>query len=186
MMSDPKNLNKPRVPGTTLSLENMLRSFITHPMPVPTSSEDGPSYAAPVAIPRVMMHNAGNDAFMCLFALQMLLDPAGTAAPTIKKTRVGRPSSGTPMGPNGNGHMIPGPIADIPARFSGFAMVIPSPTARIVTPPRSPYDLSAEFGQMQVERTRSRSHSPAPHISVASPSMRGKQIAPGRRGWGTK
>ena len=40
------------------------------------------------------MHNAGNDAMLCLFALQKLLDPAGTRAPSVKKGRVGRPGAG--------------------------------------------------------------------------------------------
>ena len=40
------------------------------------------------------MHNAGNDAMLCLFALQKLLDPAGTRVPSVKTGRVGRPGAG--------------------------------------------------------------------------------------------
>jgi hypothetical protein len=45
---------KPRPKGTTLSLEKVVQSF---------------GYSVPCTL-----HNAGNDAFVCLWALQMLLD----------------------------------------------------------------------------------------------------------------
>jgi hypothetical protein len=51
-MVDPSG--KPRPKGTTLSLAKVIQSF---------------GYSVPCTL-----HNAGNDAFMCLWALQMLLD----------------------------------------------------------------------------------------------------------------
>lgn len=120
-MPDPKT-GKPRDQGTMLSLENVLLSF-TIPMlrassPVPslpiTGTEeqtqtstppDGPPQTQqqqqlpqiaqlPVVLPQCTMHNAGNDAMLCLFALQKLLEPAGTKVPSLKKGRIGRPGVG--------------------------------------------------------------------------------------------
>ena len=48
----------------------------------------------PIILPQCTMHNAGNDAMLCLFALQKLLDPAGTRVPSVKKGRIGRPGAG--------------------------------------------------------------------------------------------
>ena len=53
----------------------------------------------PIVLPRCIMHNAGNDAMLCLFALQKLLDPAGTRVPSVKKGRVGRPGAGQQQQP---------------------------------------------------------------------------------------
>lgn len=102
---------------------------------------------SPVVLPNVIMHNAGNDALMSLFALQMLLEPIGTQVPSTKKLGM-RPRSGVP-GPlylagavmNGNGMSLP----MMPAVTTGYMGVgmVPSPT----TPP---YDLAAEFEQMQM------------------------------------
>lgn len=117
LMPDPKT-GKTRDQGMTLSLENLLLSF-TIPMlrassPAPSGTEeqtqtstpsDGPAQAQqqqqqpqiaqlPVVLPQCTMHNAGNDAMLCLFALQKLLEPAGTRVPSVKKGRVGRPGAG--------------------------------------------------------------------------------------------
>jgi hypothetical protein len=54
---DPQNLNLPRQTGSTLSLTNLIRTFGIEPERTCT------------------MHNAGNDAFMALTALQLLLEP---------------------------------------------------------------------------------------------------------------
>ena len=118
-MPDP-NTGKTRDQGTTLSLENLLLSF-TIPMlrassPAPSlpaagteeqtqtsTPPDGPAQIQtqqqqiaqlPIVLPQCTMHNAGNDAMLCLFALQKLLDPAGTRVPSVKKGRVGRPGAG--------------------------------------------------------------------------------------------
>ncbi|KAF9458856.1 hypothetical protein BDZ94DRAFT_1200459, partial [Collybia nuda] len=73
IMSDPKAPSKPRAHGTTLSLENLLRSLTT-PMPEGTGGGGGGNSPVPMPLPNVALHNAGNDAFMCLFALQALLE----------------------------------------------------------------------------------------------------------------
>lgn len=54
---DPYNPQQPRQPGATLSLTNLLRTFGIEPERT------------------CKMHNAGNDAFMALTALQLLLEP---------------------------------------------------------------------------------------------------------------
>ena len=119
-MPDP-NTGKTRDQGTMLSLENLLLSF-TIPMlrassPAPSlpaagmeeqtqtsTPPDGPAQIQtqqqqqqiaqlPIVLPQCTMHNAGNDAMLCLFALQKLLDPAGTKVPSVKKGRVGRPGA---------------------------------------------------------------------------------------------
>ena len=120
-MPDP-NTGKARNQGTMLSLGNLLLSF-TIPMlrassPAPSlpaagteeqtqtsTPPDGPAQTQtqqqqqqiaqlPIVLPQCTMHNAGNDAMLCLFALQKLLDPAGTRVPSVKKGRVGRPGAG--------------------------------------------------------------------------------------------
>jgi DNA polymerase III epsilon subunit-like protein len=54
---DPYNLQLPRQPSSTLSLTNLLRTFGIEPERT------------------CKMHNAGNDAFMALTALQLLIEP---------------------------------------------------------------------------------------------------------------
>lgn len=146
--------NTERQPGSTCSLENVVRSF---------ASKDG------IVLPNVKFHNAGNDAFMCLFALQMLIDPAGVKAPTVKRfTPISgtMPMTKTPMPP----------ALMIPYTFhSGYATVggLPTPTSgqRI-----SSYDLSSEFGQMRmgvmsvekIPMQPSRSKSPGPRLMPGS------------------
>ncbi|KAH9929798.1 uncharacterized protein B0H18DRAFT_175001 [Fomitopsis serialis] len=68
-MTDPSG--KPRAQHTTLSLTNLIRSL-------------GVDL-------RCTMHNAGNDAMMCLLALQLLLEPRGTEMPKCRpiKGRLG-------------------------------------------------------------------------------------------------
>jgi len=58
--------NQPRIPGNTLSLGNTILSF-------------------GATIP-CTLHNAGNDAFLCLLALQLLLQPEGVVIPKPNKT----------------------------------------------------------------------------------------------------
>ncbi|KAF7329037.1 ATP-synt-DE-N domain-containing protein [Mycena venus] len=70
-------------------------------------------------VPGVVMHNSGNDAFMCLYALQLLLEPEGTQAPAIQK-KTARPVSFAPgmnssmngMGMNGGGLSPSGLVGD--------------------------------------------------------------------------
>ncbi|KAG6856380.1 hypothetical protein H0H87_005077 [Tephrocybe sp. NHM501043] len=106
IMLDPRT-NAPRVPGSTLSLENLLRSFSTNPIPV-SPKGDTPAVSVPLVLPNVMMHNAGNDAFLALFALQMLVDPSGTQVPVVKKGRIGRPGAGP--GGGGSSPTSPSPV----------------------------------------------------------------------------
>ena len=171
IMLDPKT-NKSRQSGSTLSLENLLRSFVTHPFS-PEGQGDGAGAGAgmdgtggtPAIIPNVMMHNAGNDALMCLFALQMMLEPALTKAPTvvvkprhmIRPTYVPNPAAmGMGMGASNSLPVMPVSISMAmamppPVMSSGYLAMVPTPLA-------SPsYDLAGEFGQMQLEATRSRS-----------------------------
>ncbi|KAG6825263.1 hypothetical protein H0H92_004257 [Tricholoma furcatifolium] len=175
MMTDPRT-NAPRVPGATLSLENLLRSFTTNPLPHSPKGEVSPSPGTGtptslIVLPNVMMHNAGNDAFLALFALQMLLDPAGTKVPTLKKGRGGMNGFNSM-----NGAMIPSmpsmPMLAVPVpvmpgarplSMMGSSPVMPMVPGPIPLPSPVPavmpgvnpvvsgsYDLAAEFGAMKV------------------------------------
>ncbi|KAJ7074461.1 hypothetical protein C8F01DRAFT_1100560 [Mycena amicta] len=155
-LSTPGN-PKGRSTGSTLSLENLLRSL---PAPPPVEGQP-PNPAAALAqqptvagvfpqmgamVPGVVMHNSGNDAFMCLYALQLLLQPEGTQAPAPKK--VARPVSWS--APVTIGYMSvvgPGGLAN---DFAGLAM-----------------------------HTRQRSHSPGAMLAAPA-QLPGKAIAAGR------
>ncbi|KAF9446501.1 hypothetical protein P691DRAFT_183335 [Macrolepiota fuliginosa MF-IS2] len=108
VMPDPKNEGLSRAPGSTLSLENLLRSFQHTHQPLTSnknSSSNGsrssrtpstpphphthPHPGTQQQLPQCTLANAGNEAFMSLFALQMLLDPTGTRVPSIKKGKLG-------------------------------------------------------------------------------------------------
>jgi hypothetical protein len=169
IMLDPKT-NKARIHGSTLSLDNMLRSFTTSPLTSPppssttTPDSSAPTPPAPIVLPNVTMHNSGNDAFMCLFGLQMLLDSAHTQAPTVKKGLIGRRSLIAPQqmlapSPSMNMNMnISKGMHGSPA-FPGYVPipVVASYGMQVVS---SPYDLADEFGQMKMERSQSRSPKP--------------------------
>ncbi|KAJ7603995.1 hypothetical protein DFH06DRAFT_1349838 [Mycena polygramma] len=86
-------------------------------------------------VPGVVMHNSGNDAFMCLYALQLLLQPEGTQAPVPQK----KMARAMPMG-------LPRPVS-----FMGPSS---SPNARL-----SPSGMVGDFAQMQMH-ARTRSGSP--------------------------
>ncbi|KAG6883997.1 hypothetical protein C0993_002222, partial [Termitomyces sp. T159_Od127] len=135
IMLDPRT-NQPRAHGSTLSLENALRSLPAAPHHHP-----------------VTMHNAGNDAYMALYLLQALLDPA-TQPPAPKAKVKGRP------GVSGRGAggvipmMVPSPLV-IPRPLSmSILMDSNNPTSTPVqrTPVVGCYDLAQEFGAMRVER----------------------------------
>ena len=78
---DPYNPQLPRQPGSTLSLTNLLRTVGIEPEHI------------------CKMHNAGNDAFMALTALQLLLEPTTkvkelrprSGAPGVRRSTVGMP-----------------------------------------------------------------------------------------------
>jgi len=82
-MHDPKT-GKLRAQGSTLSLGGLLHSLGLDP---------------PCAL-----HNAGNDAFLCLLALQKMLDPDNTLMPDIDLRRLRKPKHagmgvGVPVAP---------------------------------------------------------------------------------------
>ena len=114
-MTDPKT-NKPRAQGTTLSLENVIRTL-------------------PVDVP-CQYHNSGNDAFMCLFALQKLLDPDHTEAPVPKKAHNPRfgPAHAQGGNPKTMGWVGVGPPAAAAMTMNGM-MPVPVPTLTGLMPP---------------------------------------------------
>ncbi|TFK42209.1 hypothetical protein BDQ12DRAFT_677803 [Crucibulum laeve] len=157
--------DRPRQHGTMLSLENLLSSF---------SALTTPDRLRNVVLPRYAMHNAGNDAFMCLFALQMLLEP-DTQVPNVKKGRIGRPGvPGMPPVPmilNGGMPMMSMPMKPSPpgmlaspsspaVLYSNYANgnggLSPRPNQTIQRS-SSAFDLAGEFGQMHVDMTKSTS-----------------------------
>jgi len=119
-MLDPKT-GAPRLTSSSLSLENLVRSFGIRQL-------DG----APA-------HNSGNDAFKCLFSLQMMLEGVeGTAVPPLKiKRRV--LNRGVTM-----------PNIDT----GSFSPSI-GPSSPFLTAARrkssSPHALATEFGQMSMD-----------------------------------
>ena len=95
---------RPRTSSSTLNLEGLLRS-LQHPQFYHTSvsknssssgnsppSSTGPRSSPPFVIPQLT--NSGNEAFMTLFALQMLLDPVGVRSPAIEKGTSGSQAQG--------------------------------------------------------------------------------------------
>ncbi|KAL0578150.1 hypothetical protein V5O48_003855 [Marasmius crinis-equi] len=137
-----------RNPGSTLSLDNLLRTFTLQPSP------DGRT--SPLMLPLVQLHNAGNDAFMTLWALQMLLDPNGTRPPTVKRRRV----NSNPMLATMSMPMSISMPMQIPMMRTGISNGGSLPT----TPLRSSvYDLAGEFGQMQMGKK------PSPRPGSRSP-----------------
>ena len=100
----------PRVEGSTLSLFNLTTSL----------GINGQGVA----------HNAGNDAFMCMLDLQVLLDPEGTKVPNMVgpsiQQAVARNTSRGPMAMGvGMGMMPPMPIeAKLPASISRSPPVV--------------------------------------------------------------
>ncbi|KAK2462867.1 hypothetical protein APHAL10511_005065 [Amanita phalloides] len=181
IMVDPRT-NKPRSPGSTLSLENLLRSVNT--VTPSDGSDEKHRSPSPSHLPNCILHNAGNDALMCLVALQILLDPTGTQIPSPKKIKSPRatmfaPSPvGTPPIP-----LTPDCMAGFPPMIlgSGLAMAVVNghgPPNGAVKSRSSAYDLAAEFGQMQLGLglgAMARSSSSGAFASV------GRQFLPGRR-----
>ncbi|KAF6753310.1 hypothetical protein DFP72DRAFT_1069683 [Ephemerocybe angulata] len=116
VMMDPKT-EKPRVTGTTLSLENLLISFTLPPLSLPNGhhrrhsrnlnasdrllpraqrddAERAPRRrrypkrncaTVPIVLPQCKLHNAGNDAFMTLFAFQQLMEPHVAAQDALRE-----------------------------------------------------------------------------------------------------
>ncbi|KAJ7730910.1 hypothetical protein DFH07DRAFT_969029 [Mycena maculata] len=131
---------KSRIHGSTLSLDNLLRSLPAPCDPQPQNPIIQTQVLVPgqfpqigAMVPGVVMHNSGNDAFMCLYALQLLLQPEGTQAPVIAPKKAARPVSF--VGMPGSGTM-----------------------SRL-----SPSGLVGDFGQMQMQ-VRQHSRSPGPML----------------------
>ncbi|KAG6872115.1 hypothetical protein C0995_012892 [Termitomyces sp. Mi166 len=141
---DPRT-NQPRTHGSTLSLENVVRSL-----------PDGGTL-----LQSVTMHNAGNDAYMALFVLQALLD-RGTKAPVPKvqqqqqvKKGIGRGAGGRPSPPMPTPTSMPRP-RPMSMSMVGGPMIMVDSSPGLSTPVSfqrsSYYDLAEEFGAMKVER----------------------------------
>jgi hypothetical protein len=156
VMTDPKT-EKPRLNGSSLSFENFLLSLTIPSAPnSPNTLSPQPQPISPIVLPQCTLHNAGNDAFMCLFALQKLLEPTGTLVPGIK-TRGPKPgiagglminSAAAAGGSMMNNCRTPSPNMQYP----GFAFAA-LPTSNSM-PRLSAYDLASEFGQMQISMPR--------------------------------
>ncbi|KAF8890206.1 hypothetical protein BD779DRAFT_1438744 [Infundibulicybe gibba] len=150
-ITDPRT-GQPRAPGSTLPFDALLRTLSFSSSPAPSPGTEAP----PVLLPHCILHNAGNDAMMLLFALQALLDPTRMPAPTAR----------------------PRPM---PAAFSMPMMPMPmgmpglSPYATLTR--ASSYDLAGEFGQMNINRAQARS--PAPMSATLGPRTGGKRAISG-------
>lgn len=199
VMQDPtKGPDKPRINGSSLSFENLLFSLTlpgANGGPAgPGSSGDKdrplPSPQPPLVLPQYAPHNAGNDSVMCLFALQRLLEPAGTQVPSVKKVGKGSKAAvaammmGVPMV---NVPMVsPMPMA-VPMMGMGNmsmglnvpgAMGVPFPqgTSKSLSRsrPTTVYDLAGEFGQMQMQ-----------HSAAATGAGASRVPNPGSYGYGS-
>lgn len=149
---------QPRATGTTLSLENLLRSL------GPAAFPNGNG----VLVPGVTMHNAGNDALLCLFALQTLLEPEGTTPPLVPKRL------------NNRAALLPRPV-------SGMMMPMPMAMTGLSTSMQSGIvgGLAGDFGQMQV-RSKSRSPGASPMLTPgpSTPSRVGRRLSSAPNGNG--
>ena len=138
--------DKQRAAGSNLSLEHLLYS-LTLPLSPSTRSESPgsqmpskeplASQQAPLVLPPCTLHNSGNDAFMCLFGLQKLLEPASTIVPTVKKTRS---SAATMSKVNGMGMPMSMPMhipmpMQVPMNITGPTAMAPMINFNGVSPP---------------------------------------------------
>lgn len=110
-MMDPKT-EKPRAEGTALSLDHLLISFTLPPLSLPndkssrSSGSSGTHTPAPIVLPQCTLHNAGNDAFMTLFAFQKLMEPHSSHTPTVSHKHTPNPAQmGSPYMNPGLGGM---------------------------------------------------------------------------------
>jgi len=170
VMQDPKS-DKVRLAGSNLSFENLLYSLTLPRTPnSPSGSGDKPTLqqqqqTPPLVLPQCTLHNAGNDAFMCLFALQKLLEPTGTSVPTIKKGTnklLGKHAQSLPPPVAAMPMAIPMPMININGanptmHYTGYATVSNAMSPSLSLPTglggriSASYDLASEFGQMQLD-----------------------------------
>ncbi|KAJ7645815.1 hypothetical protein B0H17DRAFT_959350 [Mycena rosella] len=141
---------KPRIHGSTLSLDNLLRSLPSPSDPQPPNPILQTQVLVPgqfpqpgAMVPGAAMHNAGNDAFVCLYALQLLLEPTGTQAPVVTPKKAARP---LPFG------------APMLLSMNGIGM-----------PRMSPSGLVGDFAQMNIHM-RQNSRSPGPMLPTPGQS----------------
>lgn len=117
-MQDPSG--KPRGKGSALSLANLLQSL-----------------GIDIQVP---LHNAGNDAFLTLLALQSLLDPEATKVPNLRgrtvQQNVMRNASRGPVGMVGM-PMSPGTPVGTPV-IAMYGLQVPSPMLYPHSPSMSP------------------------------------------------
>ena len=115
-MQDPAG--KPRAQGSSLSLSNLLQSLGIEV--------------------QCTLHNAGNDAFMALLALQTLLDPANTKPPAMRgraiQQNMMRNASRSPAAAHG---LPGGPMPLSPPVMAMYGLQVPSPLLYPL-PPQSP------------------------------------------------
>ena len=159
VMTDPKT-EKSRLSGSSLSLENFLLSLTIPIAPNSLNADRQPlspqlQPSSPVVLPQCTLHNAGNDALMCLFALQKLLEPTGTLVPTIKSRGPKPGIAGAFMTNSAAGSMkINGGTQSPNMHYPGFAFATLPLTSTCMQRMPSAYDLASEFGQMQISMPR--------------------------------
>lgn len=120
---------QPRQPGSTLSLRSILHSL--------SVNLDYP------------LHNSGNDAFACLLAFQMLVDPKNTRIPTT-----------------------PRPLRPAMNRSSSYNMYGPMPASPLIMP-----SMSGPFMPPVMPAVMSmRSHSTSPH-HLAPTTTNGRPVS---------
>ncbi|KAJ6602523.1 hypothetical protein DFH09DRAFT_1125033 [Mycena vulgaris] len=137
---------KPRSHGSTLSLDNLLRSLPSSSDPQPQNPILQTQVLVPgqfpqpgAMVPGVVMHNAGNDAFMCLYALQLLLEPVGTQAPVLAPKGGARPLSVGASGMAAMPRMSPSGLVGELAQMQMYVRQNSrSPGAMLPTPMQSP------------------------------------------------
>ncbi|KAF8736865.1 hypothetical protein AX14_013796 [Amanita brunnescens Koide BX004] len=165
IMVDPKT-NRSRSAGSTLSLENLLRSLNTSA--ASDKSDEKHRSPSPSQLPNCVLHNSGNDALMCLLAFQMLLDPSGTQIPVpkiVKMPRAGYSPSpvATPTMP-----LTPDSMMTLPI-YTGNGLPMSAVSAHGPS-------AALEFGQMQLGMgAMARTNSTGPFANI------GKSFRPGRR-----
>ncbi|KIY42997.1 hypothetical protein FISHEDRAFT_54397 [Fistulina hepatica ATCC 64428] len=163
--------NTARQPHSTLSLQNLLLTFTMFPVFGNTLTlEPAKRQLLSTLLASCAFHNSGNDAFMTLFALQVLFEHGNIDIPQARPSRNARAGTaiagrrpvsmmGMPMVTSDMGapHARPAMSRSATAGYmtTGYAVARPMSAA--------PYDLSNEFG----------------HLNLRSPGSRASYNAPG-------
>lgn len=163
--------DKPRSPNSNLSLEHLLYTFTIplSPNPAATGSGPIPPKQMPIVLPNCTLHNAGNDALMCLFAFQKLLDPTSQAVPTVKKSFSAAKASPMPL--------------QMPLAMQMPVQILVPPSATFprlsvgnMQRPASAYDLSSEFGQISMNSAERNINSRSHHLVPGRPGEKAKRF----------